>query len=62
MLSSDAANMEPAIRLAEQLNAERGDGGASAAPLGVAILPEDNPSDSGTGPSEPSGAMQPAGR
>ena len=56
MLSSDATDMEPAIRLAEQLNTKRSDCDARAAPLSVAVLPEEPPSDSGTGPAaEPSG-------
>ena len=62
VLSADATDMEPAIRLAEQLNAERSDGDAHAAPLSVAVLPEEPPSDSGTAPAEPSGTAQLAGQ
>jgi len=63
VLSADAADMEPAIRLAERLNAERGDGDAPAAPLSVAVLPEEPPSDndSGTAAAEPSGKVHLAG-
>ena len=62
VLSSDATDMEPAIRLAEQLNAERSDDDFHAAPLNVAVLPEEEPpSDSGTPAAEPSGTAQLAG-
>ncbi len=62
VLSSDATDMEPAIRLAEQLNEERSDGDPHAAPLSVAVLPEESPSDSGrTAAAEPSGTAQLAG-
>ena len=57
VLSSDAADMEPAVRLAEQLNAQRSDSGTSAAPISVAVLPE-GPSDSEPGPADASGIIR----